>query len=304
MNQSVRIEFTVAAVCVAVWLGGRGSVAAAPPSPVQNPAPVVKPLPQPVAEIRIEYPFDDADWKESFEAIARNLVAINETMVAPEPFMGRRPFILRRAADGMPRATVGERDYIVFVIPNKRWYAQFAYQMGHELGHFWIGPNSSSWFKEAVCTTLAFISLDELAKQWPDRPAPSKQAMWGRDMRGYHDWVSFRPQFDKLGLKDVDAAMVWAQKKGPELVKAGAGSLRDEEWAMAKVIERVLRRHPGQWSALQALGKVDGPKDAAGFASWHSLVAPAQRPLVEDMATCFGLPIKAAVSGAGNTKQP
>ncbi len=294
-----KLTLLTALECVAL-----NSFAAEAPSSVKRPAAIVKPLPQPVAEIRIEYPFDDADWKESFEAIARGVVAINETMVAPAPFMGPRPFILRRPADGMPRATVGARDYIVFVIPNKRWYAQFAYQMGHELGHFWIGPNSSSWFKEVICTTLAFISLDELAKQWADLPAQSKQAVWGRDMRGYHDWGAFGRQFVKLGIKDVDAAVVWAQKKGPELAKAPAGSLRDEEWAMAKVIERVLRRHPGQWSALQALGKVDGPKDAAGFASWRALVTPTQRPLVEDMAAAFGLPIQATAAGAGNTTHP
>jgi len=293
-RSSRNLEFAVAAVCVAVLLGGCVGIAGEPPPPPgPRPAPVVKAVPPPAAVVRFEYPFDDANWKEAFENIARQVVIINETMVAPEPFMGSRPFVLKRPADGMPRATVGERDYIVFVCPNKNWYAQFAYQIGHELGHFWIGPNSSSWFKESICTGLAFIALEELAKQWADQPATTKQSVWGKDMRSYHDWVSFRPQFDKLGLKNMDAAMAWARKKGPELVKVGAGSKRDEEWAMAKVIERVLRRHPGQWGALTALGKVDGPRDAAGFTKWHSLVTPEQRPLVEDMAASFGLPIGA-----------
>ena len=304
-RSSRNLEFAVAAVCVAVLLGGCVGIAGEPPPPPgPRPAPVVKAVPAPAAVVRFDYPFDDANWKEAFENIARQVVVINETMVAPEPFMGSRPFVLKRPADGTPRATVGERDYIVFVCPNKNWYAQFAYQIGHELGHFWIGPNSSSWFKESICTGLAFIALEELAKQWADQPAATKQSVWGKDMRSYHDWVSFRPQFDKLGLKNMDAAMAWARKKGPELVKVGAGSKRDEEWAMAKVIERVLRRHPGQWGALKALGKVDGPRDAAGFAKWHSLVTPEQRPLVEDMAASFGLPIDVAPPGAGQNAPP
>ena len=61
---------------------------------------------------------------------------------------------------------------------------------------------------------------------------------------------------------------------------------------MAKVIERVLNGHPGQWGALQALAKVDGPADAAGFAQWRALVKPEQRPLVEDLAAALGVPIE------------
>lgn len=276
----------IRAVCVAASLAGGGSFAKEPSPAGQRPA----------AEVRIEYPFDDAGWKESFEAIARHLVAIDETLICPEPFLGRKPFVVRRSRDGMPRASVGQREYIVFVCPVKNWYAQFAYQMGHELGHYWIGPNSTSQFQESVCTALSFIAMDELARQWEAPSASPKQAAWGRDLRNYHAWVTFKPQLDKLGLKSVDEAMVWARSNGPKLLSAWD---RDHEQVMAKVIERVLRRHPGQWAALKQLGNVAKQTEAGMFARWADLVTPQQYPLVQNLATAFGVPIGPRPSGPG-----
>ncbi len=178
----------MALLVVAMSLTGCGSFSTNPPAAMPESVPAVKSL-SPAADVRIEYPFDDADWKESFEAITRHLVAIDETLISPEPFLGRKPFVVRRSTDGMPRATIGEQEYIVRVCPETRWYAQFAYQLGHELGHYWIGPYSTSQFQESVCTALSLAAMDELAKQWED-PPPRLSRLYGREtcaitMTGY-----------------------------------------------------------------------------------------------------------------------
>ncbi len=73
---------------------------------------------------------------------------------------------------------------------------------------------------------------------------------------------------------------------------------------MAKVIERVLRSHPGQWAALKKLGNVTGHTEAGMFARWLSQVESVDRPLVEDLADAFGLPIANSSSGVGTNAPP
>ena len=165
---------------------------------------------------------------ENFLTISRDIVAAFETKVAPEPCLGRRPLVVKPSTDGMPRANVGDSQYNVIVTClgapyDYGWFTQFAYQMGHELGHFWIGRHHS-WFKESVCTALSFTAIDELAKQWKDCPSSPKFAEAADDMRDYHVRRRLQAHIDKVGLKDVDAAMAWAREKGPELLKVGAGS--------------------------------------------------------------------------------
>lgn len=251
------------------------------------------PLPPPKAEVRIDHNFDDPARRENFTILTRNIVAAFETLVAPQPVPGLMPFVIAPSTDGMPRANVGQHQYNVIVTClNEPWASRLSYQFGHELGHYWIGPYSTSWFKECVCTALSFVSIDELAKHWKHYPPSPWCAEWADNLRDYHDRRTFQPQMDKLGLKDLDAAMNWARENGPELLEAGAGLLRDEEQVMAKVIERVLRRNPGQWAALQKLGEVTGKTDAAAFKKWHSLVPPGgQQALVKDIAASLGCPI-------------
>ncbi len=252
----------------------------------------VAPLPSPKAEVRIDHNFDDPARRDNFTTVTRNIVAVFETLVAPQPVPGLMPFVITPSTDGMPRANIGQHQYNVIVTClDEPWASRLSYQFGHELGHYWIGPYSTSWFKECVCTALSFVSIDELAKYWKHFPPTPWCAEWADNLRDYHDRRTFQLQLDGLGLKDLDAAMIWARENGPKLLETGAGLLRDEEQVIAKVIERVLRRHPGQWAALQKLGDVTGKMDAEAFKKWYSLVLPDQQALVEDIAASLGCPI-------------
>ena len=250
------------------------------------------PFPPPKAAVTVDFEFKDADRKTNFEAIAKAIVAIYETLFAPEPYLGGRPFVLLPSTDGMPRANVGEKTYNVIVTClDEPWPTRLAYQIGHELGHFWIGPDSSSMLKECVCTAMSFVGLDELAKQWKDCPASPTFAEWADNMRDYHDRRTIAQALEALALKDMKEVASWAKTKGPELIRNEFH--RTEEQLMARMIETVLRRHPRQWAALQQLGKIpDTTTDAGTFEKWRSLVAEEQKPLIEKLAATFGLPIR------------
>ncbi len=292
-------EFTVMMLVVAMTGPGLARAADAPDK--------ASPLPPPVAEVRIEHKFDDAERKAHFEIIARSEVAFYETRVAPTPAVGRMPIVVVPSAD-WPRADVGVRQYNLLVTClDEPWPTRLAYQLGHELGHLWIGPFKSGLFKECVCTALSFIAIDELARQWRDCPPSPWFASQAENMQDYHDRRTFQGYLDQLGLKDVDAAMEWVRTDAETTRMTQEGVFtRDEEQVVAKIIERVLQRHPGQWGALAALKQVEfrGMTGAGKFAEWHALVAPEQKPLVADLAATLGFPIEAASAGTNSPAGP
>jgi hypothetical protein len=272
----------VAGLCLFVQSGLRS----APPDEVA-------PLPPPQAEVRIGTPIDpnikDKEWEDTILTLARDMVAIYETKVAPEPPTGRKPFYLVQSTDGMPRASYGGDRYnvIITMLAGGGWHTQATFQLGHEIGHFWTGP-SSDWYVESFCTALGFMCMDELHKQWTYHPKGEKWAGWAADMKDYHDKRNIQRYLEGIGLTNMDEAFEWARTKSPALFREGKFG-RNEEGVLAAVIEQVLRRHPGQWAALTRIADV--PKGPLDFEKWHSIVTPAQQPLVRDLAAAMGMPI-------------
>ncbi len=258
------------------------------------------PYPPPLAEVRVNYEFKDPQRRADVSALSKNIVAIFETIFYPDPFMGRRPFVVLPSTDGMPRANIGEKEYNVIVTClDETWLTRLAYQLGHELGHFWIGPGSSSMLKECVCTMMSFICIDELAKQWKDCPATPAYAALADNMRDYHDRRTVEGAMKNLGLADMEAAKAWVKERGPVVLQDGHLH-RDEEQVMSRLMEGVLRRNPGRWEALKQLGNTtDTIIDATAFRKWRDLVAPNQKKLVEDIAASLATPIRENKPRAG-----
>ena len=45
-------------------------------------------------------------------------------------------------------------------------YAQFAYQLGHELGHVMLNPRRSNGVIDTICTALSYEALDRMSDRW------------------------------------------------------------------------------------------------------------------------------------------
>src|SRR5262245_61871033 len=54
------------------------------------------------------------------------------------------------------------------------YWAQFAFQFAHEMGHVVCGfeeyPNPNQWFEETLCETASLFVLGRMAERWKTRP--------------------------------------------------------------------------------------------------------------------------------------
>src|SRR5262245_35006495 len=54
------------------------------------------------------------------------------------------------------------------------YWAQFAFQFGHEMGHIVCGfeeyPNPNLWFEETLCEAASLFVLGRMAESWKTRP--------------------------------------------------------------------------------------------------------------------------------------
>ena len=89
------------------------------------------------------------------------------------PAAWEQAFRVQQAPDGTPRACLNglPNEYLINVTClHSRLYAKLAFQLGHELGHFFVDPHFSNWFVESVCTGVSFLTLDALAAKWTTAP--------------------------------------------------------------------------------------------------------------------------------------
>ena len=125
----MRITGSVArAIGVTALIGLCLSLQAGSPSAAK-----VAPLPPPQAEVRIGEKIDNPEWADTLLTLARDMVAIYETKVAPVPPTGRKPFVIVQSNDGMPRANYGGDRYNVILTVTKsgQYHTQASFQLGH-----------------------------------------------------------------------------------------------------------------------------------------------------------------------------
>jgi len=72
-------------------------------------------------------------------------------------------------------------------------YDQFAYQMGHELGHVMLNPRRTTAVIETLCTTISYEVLDRLGDRWN---GPRPPLVYLR---------SYTPQFHNYEAADEEA---------------------------------------------------------------------------------------------------
>lgn len=67
----------------------------------------------------------------------------------------------------------------------EQYWAQLAFQLGHELGHVYLGPLRANGFVETLATAISLEVLDELAKRWALAPAIPGTSSWAEKFSKY-----------------------------------------------------------------------------------------------------------------------
>jgi len=204
------------------------------------------------------------------------------------------------ASDTVPqvdfkRAANGE--YTVRLAVKGRFWAQLAFQFGHELGHIVshyerINDNKigieNKWFEETVAEAASLFVLARMAETWKTDPP-------------YMNWKSFAPALkeylDKL-LKDAEIPAVekmpqWFNDNRPAL-KADP-HLRERNRVVAIHIFKMLERDPSQWEAFRYLnlGRPDATNSFESFLeNWYFSAPKKNKGIVKEVVDLLGIKSK------------
>lgn len=213
-------------------------------------------------------------------------------------FSGRKlqPILVGQTAKGSP-ITLYERgangEIRVLLNTSDTFWAQYAYQFGHELCHvlcnYREADNPQLWFEESLCETASLFVLRRMADSWKTDPP-------------YKNWKSFAPAFDNyVDARLSDTAKLeeksfaeWYRNHRAELEKEGTNRALNQVVAV-RVLLPLLQMKPQHWQALDSLNQWD-PKLRPTFPEylqdWHDRVPEVHRGFVLAVAQKFEIELK------------
>ena len=164
------------------------------------------------------------------------------------------PINVGRSSDGpivlFRRGDLGE--YLVNLNTSDRYWAQYAFQFSHEIGHilcgFREGDQSNHWFEEMLCETASLFALRKLSEEWKTNPP-------------YPNWKSFADAFDEYAQERMDrqpwpkglSLADWYAKEKDLLSKDA--KMRDRNLMAAVRILPLFEKNPDGWAACFFLNK-------------------------------------------------
>ena len=222
-------------------------------------------------------------------AICHNVVQACADIISVDPPLGRKPYVVQQAPDGTPRACLNglaAGEYLINVAClHTRLYCQLAFQLGHEIGHFYVDPRYSNWFIESVCTSISFLCLGALADKWVTAPPFPNWQAYASAFADYRQ-KTVADAVSKVGLPTAEAIPTWISTRLTSIVTVERFG-RSEEMLCADTIASMMRAHKGSCSAITRLGgasQVDGTTD---FLAWRQSVSSTEAKLVYALANTF-----------------
>ena len=118
-----------------------------------------------------------------FQAVAQEVAAI-----MADKFQSRPPIdvpIQCISGDNVPETFALPGLTVMRLTAKEQSWAQLAFQLGHELGHVYLGPLRANGFVETLATAISLEVLDELAKRWVIAPAIPGTSSWAENFAEY-----------------------------------------------------------------------------------------------------------------------
>jgi hypothetical protein len=191
----------------------------------------------------------------------------------------------RRARDG---------EFTVRLAVQDQYWAQFAFQFAHELGHIAshyerrsdnkLGAENQ-WFEEAVCEAASLFVLTRMAETWKVNPP-------------YRNWKTFASPLADYATKRVKGIEAPNKDRMPAWFSDNRAALRadpylrDRNRVVAAHLFRMLERDPERWEAFRYLnlGRPDpGNSFESYLENWYFSVPRAHKPFVKGVADLLGV---------------
>lgn len=246
----------------------------------------------PAAELVIR-PNPKADWRADVE----NVQAVLDSAAAPlwrqfprrelkpilvEPQGG--PIVLfRRGPDG---------EYLVRLDTGETYWAQYAFQFAHELGHILCNyqerPHRNKWLEESLCETASLFALRAMSRTWRKNPP-------------YPNWRSFAPALRQYADERIEGARLPERRTLADWFADHEAALyqnatrRSLNLVVAAQLLPLLEQKPQHWEAVTWLNAAaNGKSQTLGefLSAWHAEVPQRHRGFIRRIAGKFGVALK------------
>ena len=180
-------------------------------------------------------------------------------------------------------------EYIVNLNSQDRYWCQYAFQFGHEIGHilcgFKDGNSSNLWFEETLCEVASLYTLLHLEKKWAETPP-------------YPHWKEYGAEFTKYAQKrmlkyesEIPKDMEnWFQENTEALLMNPVD--RPRNVALAVRLLPLFERFPEGWQACAFLNEKKSMETKSFYSylnDWYeSCRNPKQKKFVKRIALKFG----------------
>ena len=160
-----------------------------------------------------------------------------------------------------PLTTVREDRIAIRVTAGDTHYAQFAFQLAHELGHVMLDPRRSNGIVETICTAVSYEVLDRLG----ERVTVSPQLDW---------LTNYAPHFSEYRLADQKSYL----ESFPEDVRAMVAEQRWNDLS-SYLAEHAKEMEPGAsrerpMQTLAAVALRSAPLDLGQFTGLAACTTP------------------------------
>lgn len=208
-----------------------------------------------------------AEPRVDLAIIAGDTLSIIRKRFPGDPPAGVRPIVCIYDASVPEVTPTGDyTPYLIKIGVQDRQYDQFAFQLGHELGHVWLDPRRTSGLDETCAFAVSYRVLDDLAQLWASDPP-------------FDRWRSYAPNFTKYRVEDENSHL----KNFPVEVR---DAVAKKQWSAVSLYLRLRRedqdRNPAErdlnsLGAIMMCAQMTNWADLTGLAG-HTTPSPAQSP--------------------------
>ena len=192
------------------------------------------------------------------------------------------------------RNTFGGRpdEYKIGLTVTGRFWAQFAYQFGHEFCHILhnfeeTSPNNPNrWFQEALCELANLWVIRRMGQTWATR-AP------------YQNWIGWRHNLTGYAADLMNSHEVQYRDSGAQWLRENEDTFRNgfalEDYATFSQLSYkflpIFEAHPEAWNAVRKL-PTSKSKMSQYMKDWYNAVDPQDREFVADIAAIMSISVE------------
>jgi hypothetical protein len=147
------------------------------------------------------------------------------------------------------------------------FYAQFAYQLGHEIAHVYLNPRRANGILESIATAFSYEVLDRLAESWKtsapfDYARAHAEELSRYRARAEQEALSHFPRDIRSAVtnRDWPAVRIFLKSHASELDQLSASATKSESGRAWQSLAAIcLRSAPIDWPKFADLGRCTDP---------------------------------------------